>query len=88
MGLPPLGCLPSQRTMAGGKQRECVASFNEASKEYNSKLYKELKMLGTKLPGTKMVYIDFYTPAYEIFHDPIKYGNFSTSPLSSLEILV
>ncbi|XXG86239.1 hypothetical protein AAC387_Pa11g1171 [Persea americana] len=74
LGLPPLGCLPSQRTMAGGQQRECVASFNEASKEYNYKLNKELKMLGAKLPGTKMVYIDFYTPAYEIFQDPTKYG--------------
>ncbi|MCL7051171.1 hypothetical protein MKW94_009860 [Papaver nudicaule] len=30
LGTPPIGCLPSQRTLAGGKARKCVKSYNQA----------------------------------------------------------
>ncbi|EPS65517.1 hypothetical protein M569_09255 [Genlisea aurea] len=37
-GVPPVGCLPSQRTLAGGPERQCNDEYNEAARLLNSKL--------------------------------------------------
>jgi hypothetical protein len=44
-GAPPIGCVPSQRTNAGGLERECVALYNQAAVIYNAALEKEIKRL-------------------------------------------
>jgi hypothetical protein len=44
-GAPPIGCVPSQRTNAGGLERECVSLYNQASVVYNAALEKEIKRL-------------------------------------------
>ncbi|CAM8974803.1 unnamed protein product [Rhodiola kirilowii] len=71
---PPLGCLPSQRTLAGGLARNCVKDYNTAAKLYNSKLSSKIKSLNKELPHVKIVYIDIYAPLLDLIQNPDKYG--------------
>ncbi|KAF8406616.1 hypothetical protein HHK36_008706 [Tetracentron sinense] len=67
---PPIGCVPSQRTMGGGKQRKCVKGRNQAAKLFNSKLSSELDSLNNKLPHARLVYIDIYNPLLYLIQKP------------------
>ncbi|KAI9109156.1 hypothetical protein K1719_019779 [Acacia pycnantha] len=71
---PPLGCMPSQRTMFGGLGRECSPDTNMASQMFNVKLSAELNSLNHNLPHAKFVYIDVYEPLLHIIENPAKYG--------------
>ncbi|RVW42484.1 GDSL esterase/lipase EXL3 [Vitis vinifera] len=71
---PPLGCLPSQRTLAGGIQRECVEKYNEASQLFNTKLSSGLDSLNTNFPLAKFLYVDIYNPLLDIIQNPQKSG--------------
>ncbi|KAJ9675061.1 hypothetical protein PVL29_024137 [Vitis rotundifolia] len=72
--VPPLGCLPSQRSLTGGIQRECVEKYNEASKLFNTKLSSGLDSLNTNFPLAKFVYVDIYNPLLDIIQNPQKSG--------------
>ncbi|KAJ0964065.1 hypothetical protein J5N97_029187 [Dioscorea zingiberensis] len=74
LGLPPLGCLPSQRTLAGGLQRDCVSLYNQASQEYNSLLITELKSLSNRFSGSTIIYVDIYNKLLGIIQHPKHYG--------------
>lgn len=83
-GAPPLGCLPSQRTLAGGALRVCARDRNEASQLYNSKLSTKLDLFAKRLPySTRVVYLDIYHPLLDIIQHPRKYGNCITIHRSS-----
>lgn len=71
---PPIGCVPSQRTIAGGIVRECAEDYNHAAQLFNSKLPGAVDSLSSKLPNSKVIYIDAYTPLYDIVQNPHKYG--------------
>ncbi|GKV17821.1 hypothetical protein SLEP1_g28280 [Rubroshorea leprosula] len=71
---PPIGCVPSQRTLAGGIERDCAENYNEAATLFNSKLSPELHSLAGTLPGSKLVYIDIYNPLLDMILNPQKYG--------------
>ncbi|CAN1824636.1 GDSL esterase/lipase EXL3, partial [Linum perenne] len=71
---PPIGCVPSQRTLAGGDDRKCAEDRNEAALMFNSKLEPKLKSLGQALPRSKIVYIDVYTPLLQLIQNPRKFG--------------
>ncbi|XP_056846412.1 GDSL esterase/lipase EXL3 isoform X1 [Raphanus sativus] len=73
-GAPPLGCVPSQRTLGGGLLRECAENYNEAAKLFNSKISAKLDLLHKTLPGIKPVYINIYDPLLNIIQSPAKYG--------------
>ncbi|KAJ9675068.1 hypothetical protein PVL29_024141 [Vitis rotundifolia] len=73
-GAPPLGCLPSQRSLAGGIQRECAENLNEAAKLFNTQLSSGLDSLNTNFPLAKFVYIDIYDPLLDIIQNPQKSG--------------
>ncbi|XP_017701673.2 uncharacterized protein LOC108511800 [Phoenix dactylifera] len=73
-GLPPVGCLPSQRSLAGGIERDCVTLYNQASKTLNSELQKEIQRLNHTLAGSRIVYIDMYTPLLDMIIRPFAYG--------------
>lgn len=75
-GAPPIGCVPSQRTLGGGIVRECAENYNDAAKLFNSKLSDELDSLTLKLPNSKIVYTDIYTPLFDIIQHPLKYGTY------------
>ncbi|ESW28179.1 hypothetical protein PHAVU_003G265500 [Phaseolus vulgaris] len=73
-GVPAIGCVPSQRTMAGGLDRACVESSNEAAMLFNSKLSSQIDALGKKLPDARIVYLDCYNGLLSMIGDPAKYG--------------
>ena len=75
LSVPPLGCLPSQRTLIGGSAEECAKEPNQASQVFNDKLSRELGYLNNNLPNAKVVYIDIYSPLLDIITNPKKYGN-------------
>ncbi|OIV97583.1 hypothetical protein TanjilG_12340 [Lupinus angustifolius] len=58
LSAPPIGCVPSQRTLAGGILRECPEGHNEAAKLFNSKLSKNLNSLNQNSPNSRIIYID------------------------------
>ncbi|KAK1554694.1 hypothetical protein Q3G72_016046 [Acer saccharum] len=71
---PPIGCLPAQRTLAGGIERECVEDYNQAAILFNKKLSAKLDSLSGSLSNSKIVYIDVYNPLLDIIQNPQKYG--------------
>ncbi|CAK9171798.1 unnamed protein product [Ilex paraguariensis] len=73
-GIPPIGCLPSQRSLAGGPLRVCAENYNQAAQLVNTKLSSELHSLNSSLPQSRVVYIDIYNPLLDIIQNPQKYG--------------
>lgn len=86
LGLTPLGCLPSQRTLNGGAKRVCVELFNDAARMFNSKLASKLQILGTTLPQARFAYVDGYGALMEIIQAPREYGtwHYRLSPLPDI----
>ncbi|KAL2333827.1 hypothetical protein Fmac_015040 [Flemingia macrophylla] len=72
--LPVLGCVPSQRTFGGGKDRRCVDSSNQASMLFNSKLFSQMDELGKKFSDARLVYLDSYNGLLNMIQNPAKYG--------------
>ncbi|CAN8277165.1 unnamed protein product [Cochlearia groenlandica] len=73
-GVPPLGCIPSQRTVAGGISRDCVIRYNDASKLFNDKLSTNIDNLSTTLQDKTLIYVDIYNSLLDIISTPTKYG--------------
>ncbi|XP_015699278.1 GDSL esterase/lipase At2g40250-like [Oryza brachyantha] len=77
-GLPPVGCLPLQMTLAALRQpprpQGCIAEQNTAAERYNAKLRKMLTKFRSTSPGAKAVYADIYTPLKDMVDHPQKYG--------------
>ncbi|CAK9314602.1 unnamed protein product [Citrullus colocynthis] len=80
-GLPPIGCLPIQETLAfqDPKNRKCLENQNSDSQNYNHKLTKLLHDLQALLPGSKIHYIDIYNPLIDMIDHPKKYGFVQTT---------
>ncbi|XP_074276101.1 GDSL esterase/lipase EXL3-like isoform X1 [Silene latifolia] len=70
----PIGCLPSQRTLAGGISRKCVENYNNLAQVFKSKLAIKLDSLSNSLRDAKLVYIDFYTTLLDMIQHPLNYG--------------
>ncbi|CAM8912518.1 unnamed protein product [Rhodiola kirilowii] len=71
---PPLGCLPSQRTLGGGVGRECVDSLNQAAVLYNSKLTSVIDTFTVQNTDAQAVVIDIYNPLLELIQSPEQNG--------------
>ncbi|KAH0990634.1 hypothetical protein GBA52_002117 [Prunus armeniaca] len=74
LNVPPIGCVPSQRTVGGGVLRECDDKQNQASQLFNFKLSAEMDGLNKNLPNSRVVYIDIYNPLLDLIINPTKYG--------------
>ncbi|XP_050126155.1 GDSL esterase/lipase EXL3-like [Malus sylvestris] len=74
LSAPPIGCVPSQRTVKGGIQRDCDEKQNQASQLFNSKLSVEMDHLNKNLPNSRVVYIDIYNSLLDLIINPTKYG--------------
>lgn len=79
LGLPPIGCVPSQRTIAGGIGRKCDPTRNRAAQLFNSKLKEEIIQLQKELKCQRIGYVDIYDVLQDMITNPCKYGapNFS-----------
>ncbi|KAJ8538248.1 hypothetical protein K7X08_014788 [Anisodus acutangulus] len=73
-GIPPIGCLPSQRTLAGGLDRACAKEYNEAAQMANTKFSIGIDSLSKKLTQSKLVLLDIYNPLLDLIVNPQKYG--------------
>ncbi|XP_024978984.1 GDSL esterase/lipase At5g42170-like [Cynara cardunculus var. scolymus] len=71
---PPVGCLPAVRTLAGGALRRCKDKENKAAQLFNSMLEKQLQVLASSLPESRVGFIDFYNPLISIIENPNQYG--------------
>ncbi|CAJ1942313.1 unnamed protein product [Sphenostylis stenocarpa] len=77
-GLPAIGCVPSQRTVGGGFDRQCVEFSNQAAMLFNSKLSYQMDALGKKFSDAKLVYLDSYHGLLNMIQDPAKYAKSQT----------
>ncbi|KAG6422693.1 hypothetical protein SASPL_113071 [Salvia splendens] len=73
-GTPPIGCLPAQRTLAGGIARMCSEEENQAAQLVNDKLSPALTSLTKRLPQSKIVYINIYDPLLDLIQHPHNHG--------------
>nr|XP_016482114.1 PREDICTED: GDSL esterase/lipase EXL1-like isoform X3 [Nicotiana tabacum] len=73
-GIPPIGCLPSQRQKSGGLARVCVEEYNQAAQLANTKLAAKIDSLSEILPQSELVFINIYDPLLDLIDNPDKYG--------------
>lgn len=76
MSLSPLGCVPLQRTIRGGRQRDYVESINQAATVYNSKLSSSIMALNKKLSEDRLVYLKNYSEFNELIQRHNQFGKF------------
>ncbi|KAJ4759799.1 GDSL esterase/lipase EXL3 [Rhynchospora pubera] len=74
VGIPPIGCVPSQRTLQGGFARGCASIQNEVAQIYNSRLTKELEEIKKRHQNTTLVHLDIYAFLFDMIEHPTKYG--------------
>ncbi|KAM0851270.1 hypothetical protein ACQ4PT_052528 [Festuca glaucescens] len=73
VGLPPIGCLPSQRTLGGGPRRSCER--NAAAQLYNTKVQELIRELGKDMVGfPNLFYINIYTVVQDLVDHGERYG--------------
>ncbi|PON44617.1 Lipase [Trema orientale] len=73
-GIPPMGCLPLERTGNFIGRNDCVERYNTVSLEFNGKLEKLTSTLNKELPGIKLVFSNPYYPLLNIIRQPSSYG--------------
>ncbi|KAI9082386.1 hypothetical protein K1719_035809 [Acacia pycnantha] len=78
-GLPPMGCLPLERTTNFVGGNECIPNYNNVALEFNSKLKTLTVKLNKELPGIKLVFSNPYFVLLSIIKKPSRYGFQSAS---------
>lgn len=76
LSLPPIGCVPIQRTLNGGIARGCSDFANQAAQIYNSKLQSVVDSLSKEFPDSRFVYFDIYNPLNSLIQNPPQYGKY------------
>jgi len=82
IGLPVLGCVPSQRTIQGGILRSCSDFENQAAMLFNSKLSSQTDALNKNFPEARFVYLDIYNPLLNMIQNPSTYGTDTSTIIS------
>ncbi|KAK3445870.1 GDSL esterase/lipase At2g04570 [Eucalyptus grandis] len=78
-GLPPMGCLPLERTTNVMEQNQCVDNYNDVALEFNGKLKGMVGRLSSELKGINLVFSNPYYITMHILRRPASYGFESTS---------
>ncbi|KAM7274906.1 hypothetical protein ACFE04_016772 [Oxalis oulophora] len=73
-GLPPMGCMPLERTTNAMSGYNCVDNYNNVALEFNEKSESLTKKLNEELPGLNLVFSNPYDPLMEIITKPSAYG--------------
>lgn len=76
-GLPPLGCLPLERTINLAKPGDCNEMYNMVALSFNRKLKGLVGKLNWGLPGAQVVYVDQYSLLSAMIAKPWEYGQYS-----------
>ncbi|PWA30866.1 SGNH hydrolase-type esterase domain-containing protein [Artemisia annua] len=75
VGVPPIGCEPAIITINSRQtitSRECIENLNSLSRDINKMLENNLK--GIERPGTRLGYLDIYTPIINMVQQKTQYG--------------
>ena len=56
VGMPPVGCVPSQRTLGGGLCQDCKPNRNHAAQLYNHRVQEMIADLNADDPATLVVF--------------------------------
>ncbi|KAI3412715.1 Lipase_GDSL domain-containing protein, partial [Psidium guajava] len=72
--LPPMGCLPLERTTNIFGYNECVQEYNDVAVEFNGKLRKLVARMNRLLPGLRMVLSEPYDLFLQIIKKPSSFG--------------
>ncbi|PQQ02872.1 GDSL esterase/lipase [Prunus yedoensis var. nudiflora] len=73
-GLPPMGCLPLERTTNIMGLHACVEERNNVALEFNRKLKGMVAKLNKQLPCLEAVYVDVYYIFLQIITRPSAFG--------------
>lgn len=75
-GLPPMGCLPLERStnLIRGRGDTCVESYNTVALNFNAKLNGLVKKLNKELSGIKVVFSNPFFILRQIVQKPSSYG--------------
>ncbi|KAF2284855.1 hypothetical protein GH714_031301 [Hevea brasiliensis] len=73
-GLPPMGCMPLERTTNMMNGNECVESYNIVAMDFNGKLYNLVNKLNKELPGVQLIFSNPYYVFLHIIRNPASYG--------------
>ncbi|OEL20941.1 GDSL esterase/lipase EXL1 [Dichanthelium oligosanthes] len=76
VGVPPLGCCPSQITLGGSPSRQCEPLRNQASRLFNSRISQEIELLNAErsASGSKLAYLDIYYNLLDLIQNPALYA--------------
>ncbi|KAF5758858.1 putative triacylglycerol lipase [Helianthus annuus] len=80
-GLPPMGCLPLERTTSfmNGNGGTCNTNYNKVAMAFNGKLSGLVERLNSELPGSKIVFSNPYPIFEQIVQKPSSFGFASAS---------
>ncbi|RCV29681.1 hypothetical protein SETIT_6G031600v2 [Setaria italica] len=73
-GLPPLGCLPLQRTVNPARPGDCNKWHNMVARSFNRRLRAMVWRLNRDLPEARVVYVDQYRLLGDMIAKPWVYG--------------
>ncbi|KAJ8433051.1 hypothetical protein Cgig2_020618 [Carnegiea gigantea] len=73
-GLPPMGCLPLERTTNIWFGRQCIEEYNQVAKQFNGKLTDLVGELNGKLKGLQLVFSNPYEILLEMIQKPLYFG--------------
>ncbi|KAL7102448.1 hypothetical protein ACP275_08G121500 [Erythranthe tilingii] len=73
-GLPPMGCMPLERTRNLFNGNGCMENYNIVAMSFNGKLYDLVTKLNKKLPGLQLVFSNPYYILLQIITNPSAYG--------------
>lgn len=77
VNIPPLGCLPSQRSILGARKgdfKDCLEHANEAAFSFNHGLNIVIQNLNEKYSDYRVIALDCYGPLLDMYQNPTKYG--------------
>lgn len=75
-GLPPMGCLPLERTTNIFFGSECIEEFNNVAVDFNKKLQGRVMGLKQELSGVQLVQTNAYDKLLEMIQNPSQFGKF------------
>ncbi|OMP14253.1 Lipase, GDSL [Corchorus olitorius] len=73
-GLPPMGCMPLERTSNFMGGSECLESYNNLASEFNGKLNNLVIQQNKDFKGMDMVFSNPYDTMLDIIRKPAAYG--------------
>ncbi|XP_021755671.1 GDSL esterase/lipase At4g26790-like [Chenopodium quinoa] len=73
-GLPPMGCLPLERTRNIMFKRQCIEEYNQVAREFNMKLANLVDRLNTELKGIQLLLSNPYDILLEMIQKPSSFG--------------